>query len=77
MAVVSLGQQFSAGVLDGNEGLSLGAGVARHPTDSFIGGIVNALVCNGDNLAVIRKKVTEGAAAAAGIAGHPGDAAVG
>ena len=77
MAVVSLGQKFPAGILDCNEGLSLGTGVARHPTDSFIGGIVNALVCNGDNLSVIRAKVTEGSAAAAGVAGHPGDAAVG
>ena len=77
MTVVGLGQQFSAGILDGNEGLGLSAGVSRHPTNSLVGGIVYALVRDGDNLPVVRKQVTEGAAAAAGVAGHPGDTAVG
>ena len=77
MTVIGLCQQFPAGILNGNEGLGLGAGISGHPADSLVGRIVYALVGDGDNLAVVRAQVTEGSAAAAGIAGHPGDAAVG
>ena len=77
MAVVGLGQQFPTGILNGNEGFGLRAGVSAHPADSLVGGIVYALVGYGDNLPVVWKQVAEGAATAAGVAGHPGDTAVG
>ena len=77
MAVIGLCQQFPAGILNGNEGLGLGAGISGHPANSLVGGIVDALVGNRDNLSVIRAKVTEGSAVAAGITAHPAETAVG
>ena len=77
MAVIGLGQQFSAGVLNSNEGPGARTGALTHPAKSFVRRIIYALVCDGDYLPVVRNKVAEGAAAATGVAGHPGDAAVG
>ena len=77
MAVIGLGQQFSAGVLNGNEGPGARTGALTHPAKSFVRRIIYALVGNSDNLSVIRAKVTEGSAVAAGITAHPAETAVG
>ena len=65
MAVCGQGEEFAAGVLDGGEGFYRGTGVAGHPGDAFIGRIIEAFVCDGYDLSVIRNKITESAATVA------------
>ena len=77
MAVICLGQQFPAGILNGNKGLDGRARIPAYPADTLIGGIEDTLVGYGDNLPVVRDQIPERAAATSGIAGNPGDAAVG
>ena len=72
VAVVGLGDYFAAGILDCDEGLGLGTGVAGDPAEAFGGGVVDAFVCAGDDLVVVGKQVTEGAAAVAIVTGDPG-----
>ena len=77
MAVICLGQQFPAGILDRNKRLHGRARIPAYPADTLVGGIVDTLVGYGDNLPVVRDQIPERAAATSGIAGNPGDAAVG
>lgn len=77
MPVIGLGQQFSAGVLNDDEGPDDRTSVSGRPTDALVSGIVYALVCNGDNLPVIWNQIAECAKTTSGIARHPGNASVG
>ena len=77
MAVICLGQQFPAGILDRKKCLHGRARIPAYPADTLVGGIVDTFVGYGNNLPVVRDQVTESTATAAGIAGNPGDAAVG
>ena len=77
MAIICLGQQFPAGILNGNKGLDGRTRISAYPADTLIGGIEDTLVGYGNNLPVVRDQVTESTATAAGITGNPGDAAVG
>ena len=77
MAVICLGQQFPAGILDRNKRLHGRARIPAYPADTLVGGIVDTPVGYGDNLPIVRDQVTESTATGAGIAGNPGDAAVG
>ena len=63
MAVVGLGEEFAAGVLDGDEGPGVGSGVIRHPGDALVGGIVDAPVGAGEEFSSVGEKVAEGSAA--------------
>ena len=77
MAVICLGQQFPAGILDRNKRLHGRARIPAYPADTLVGGIVDTFVGYGNNLPVVRDQVTESTATATGITGNPGDAAVG
>ena len=77
MAVICLGQQFPAGILDRNKCLHGRARVSAYPADTLIGGVEDTFVGYGNNLPIVRDQVTESTATGAGIAGNPGDAAVG
>ena len=77
MAVICLGQQLPAGILNGNKGLDGRARISAYPTDTLIGRIEDTLVGYSDNFPVVRDQVTESTAITSGIAGNPGDAAVG
>ena len=76
MAVGGLGKEFAAGLLDNDEGFGGRCGVSENPADAFVGGIINALVGDGDYLTVIWDKVAESPAAATAVAGNPGDTTV-
>ena len=77
MAVICLGQQFPAGILNGNKGLDGRTRISAYPADTLIGGVEDTFVGYGNNLPIVRDQVTESTATGAGIAGNPGDAAVG
>ena len=50
VAVRGLGKEFASGVLDGYEGFGGRGSASGNPTDSFVGGIIDALVRDGDYL---------------------------
>ena len=77
VAVRGLGKEFATGVLDSDEGFCGRCCISRNPAYTFFGRVIDTLVRDGDNLAVVRDKVTESAAAAAAVTGNPGDATVG
>lgn len=77
MAVGGLGKELAAGVLDGDEGLCGRCCVPGNPADTFIGRVIDALVRDCDNLAVVGNQVTESPAAAAAVTGNPGDTTIG
>ena len=76
MPVTGLCQQISAGVLNDDEGLDDRTSISGRPADALVRGIVYALVCNGDNLPVIRNHIAKGTKAAPSMARHPGNASV-
>ena len=72
-----MGEEFTAGVLDSDEGFGSRGGVSGNPADTFVGRVIDAFVRDCDNFAVVRNQVTESPAAATAVTGNPGDTTVG